>query len=89
MPPDETALSAAEGELEALVGKLSAEDFADARAMLPEDLVTLFVCEQKGVRTETTYELTLVFKPSQTFLDLLTTLRAWEHDLDVVNGHSA
>ncbi len=85
MPPEETALDDAEVELEALLGELSADDLADARAMFPEDLDALFVCEPKGVPTETTYELTLVFKPSQVFLDLLAALRAREHDRDVVN----
>ena len=89
MPHDETALDAAEAELEALLGKLSVEELADARAMLPEDLDTLFVCEQKGVPTETTYELTLVFKPSQIFLDLLSALRTRKHDRDVVDRCSA
>jgi hypothetical protein len=76
-------------KLDVLLGELSAEDLADARAMFPEDLAALFVCEPKGVPTETTYELTLVFKPSQVFLDLLAALRAREHDRDVVDVCSA
>ncbi len=61
------------------------DEFADARAMFPEDIAALFVCEPIGVHTETTYELSLVFKPSQVFLDLLAALRTCEHDRDVVD----
>ena len=88
MPPDETALYAAEAELEALLEGLTPEDLADARAMLPKDLDTLFLCEPKGVPTERTYELTLVFKPSRVFSDLLAALRTWKHDLNVADGRS-
>ena len=84
MSPDETALFAAEDELETLVGELSPEDFAAALAMLPEDIITLFLCERKGMRTDTTYELALVCKPYQLFLDLLATPRARKHNRDVV-----
>ncbi len=86
MSPDETALFAAEDELETLVGELSPDDFADALAMLLEDIITLFPCEKKGMRTGTTYELKLDLKHSQLFLDLLATLRARKHNRDVVNG---
>ncbi len=65
------------------------DEFADALAMFPEDLDVLFVCKPKGVPTGTTYELTLVFKPSQGFLDLLAALRAREHDWDAVDVCSA
>ncbi len=53
--------------------------------MFLEDFDALFVCEPKGVPTETTYEITLIFKPSQLFLDLLATLRARKFDRDIVD----